>query len=71
MFVAQRPVCIDDLIPAPATIRGTVSALQARVDGLALEGQHAEDALVDAAQGFPSDEALQRLDAEREFANGE
>src|SRR6266542_2999573 len=42
-----------------------------RIDGLALERQHAEDALMDAAQRLAADEALERLDAEREFANGE
>ncbi len=41
------------------------------IDGLALERQHAEDALIDAAQRLAADEALERLDAEREFANGE
>jgi hypothetical protein len=41
------------------------------IDGLAFERQHAEDALMDAAQRLAADEALERLDAEREFANGE
>src|SRR5215211_1727747 len=42
---------------------------QARIDGLALEGEHAEDALVDAAKRLVADESLEGLDAERELAN--
>jgi len=44
--------------------------LQPRVHRLALQRQHAEDALVDAAEGFAADEALERLDAEGELAQG-
>src|SRR5687767_1232309 len=45
--------------------------LQARVHGLALEGEHREHTLVDAAQWFAADEALEGLDAERKLADGE
>ena len=43
--------------------------LEPRVDGLALQGQDAEDALVDPVQRLTGDETLQGLDAKREFAN--
>ena len=42
-----------------------------RVHGLALQGEDAEDALVDAVEGVPADKALQGLDAEGELAQGE
>ena len=45
--------------------------LQARIDGLGLQGQDAEDALVHAAQRLAAHEALQRLDAQRELARGQ
>jgi hypothetical protein len=41
------------------------------VDGLSFEGEDAEDAFVDAAQGFIADEAFEGFDAESEFANGQ
>ena len=44
---------------------------EARIDGLALQGQHAEDALVDPAQRLAADETLQRLDPQRELAQGQ
>src|SRR4051812_19569771 len=49
----------------------TRSGLQPRVDRLALEGEDAEDALVDAAERLAADEPLERLDPERELAMGE
>src|ERR1700712_3061092 len=47
--------------------KGTVPS-EARVDGLALHRQHAEDRLVDAVEGLAGDEALEGLDAEGELA---
>src|SRR5207244_7286733 len=44
---------------------------QSRVDGLALEGEHAEDTFVNAVERFAGDEAFERFDAERELAQGE
>lgn len=44
---------------------------QARIDGLALEGEHAEDALVYAPERVLANEAFETLDAERELADGE
>src|SRR5881628_1156726 len=41
------------------------------VYGFAFQGEHAEDALVDAPQWFAADESLQRLDAQRKLAQGE
>src|SRR5690242_12803857 len=41
---------------------------EARVDRLAFQRQHPEDALVDAPQRLHPREALQRLDTERELA---
>src|SRR4051794_31554404 len=46
-------------------------ALQPRVHGLALEGEDAEDALVDAIERLALDEALQRFHAKGELADGE
>jgi hypothetical protein len=48
---------------APAARARTEAPLEAWVDGLALEREHAEDAFVDAAERFASDEALECLDA--------
>jgi uncharacterized low-complexity protein len=45
-----------------------LSASQARIDRLALEREHAEDAVVDAAQRLAAHEALKCLDAECERA---
>jgi hypothetical protein len=45
-----------------------VQYLEPRIDRLAFEGKHAEDALVHTAQGFTLDESLKRFDAEREFS---
>lgn len=44
---------------------------QARIDRLALEGQHSEHALVNPPQRLAAHEALERLHAERELAKGE
>src|SRR5258708_6824767 len=52
------------------SLSGSQSTSQAGVDRLAFEGQHAEDALVDTAQGFAAYEALQGLDAQGELAQG-
>lgn len=41
------------------------------IHGLALEGQHAEDALVDPAERLPGDESLQRLQAQSKLAQGQ
>src|SRR2546423_12096802 len=41
------------------------------VDGLALERQHPEDALVDPVQGLAGDEPLEGFDAEGELPEGE
>src|SRR5262249_46741258 len=45
--------------------------LEPRVDRLALEREHTEDTLVHPAQRLAADEALQRLDAERELSDRE
>jgi hypothetical protein len=45
--------------------------LQAWVDELALQGQHAEHALVHPVQRFFVYEALQCLDAKRELSDGQ
>ena len=42
--------------------------LQSRIDRFAFQGQDAEDAFVDAAQGFVADEAVEGFEAERELA---
>ncbi len=56
---------------APRTLGARQGGSQPRVDRLALQRQHAEHALVDAAQRLAADEALERLDAERELAQGQ
>src|SRR5437764_8930154 len=50
---------------------GARQRLQTRVDRLALEREHAEDALVHAVQRLASNEPLHRLDAQREFPKRE
>src|SRR5262245_18539986 len=45
--------------------------LQPRIDGFALQREHAEGAFMHAAQRLAPDEALQPLDAERELAQRE
>ena len=45
--------------------------LQPRIDRLAFQGQDAEDAFVDAAQGLAADEALQGFEAQGELAAGQ
>jgi hypothetical protein len=54
--------------------RGEVLAadhLQPGIDRFALQREHSEDALVDAAEGFAANEALQRLDSEGELPKRE
>jgi hypothetical protein len=48
-----------------------LSLLQPRIHGLAFEGQDSEDAFVDSVEGLVFAEALQGLDAERKFAQGQ
>ena len=43
-------------------------ALEPRIDGLAFQGEHTENALVHTAQRFIPDKTLQGFDAKREFA---
>jgi hypothetical protein len=43
-------------------------ALESRIDGLAFQGEHTEDALVNTAQRLISDKTLQGFNAKREFA---
>ena len=45
--------------------------LESGIDGFALEGEYAEDAFVNAANRLLAYEALEGLDAEREFSEGE
>ena len=45
--------------------------LQARIDWLALQGQDAEDALMDSPQWFMTHKAFQAFDAQRELPQGE
>ena len=47
------------------------SPLQPRVHRLALQGQHAEHALVDPPQRLAADEPLQPLDPQGELAEGQ
>ena len=42
-----------------------------RVDGFALERKNCEDAFVDAVERLAAGEAFERLDTERELAQGE
>ncbi len=44
---------------------------ETRVDGLALEGEDAKGALVDASKGLMADEAFEALDSKCELAMGE
>lgn len=52
----------------PRAEAATNGASEARVDGLALEGQNGEDAFVDAAEGLFADESIETLEAEGELA---
>lgn len=45
--------------------------IQPRVDQIALQGQNADDALVDSSKRFVADEAFQAFEAEGEFSEGE
>lgn len=47
-----------------------VAVSQPRVNRLALQGEDAEDTLMDSPQRFPSDESLQALNSEGELAKG-
>ena len=51
--------------------RDQLGRLEAGVDGLGFEGEDAEDAFVDATQGFAADEAFEGFNAEGEFAHGQ
>ena len=42
---------------------------QPRIDWLTFQREHAEDALMDAAQGFLADESFQPLDAQGELSD--
>ena len=57
--------------PTTARRSGPTGDLQPRVDGLALEREHGEHALVHAVERLAAHEALERLDAEAELAGGE
>lgn len=62
------------LQPYAPTVTATVQAgslLEAGIDGFAFEGENAEHAFVNAPQGLFAHEALQGLDAEREFPERE
>ena len=48
-----------------------MSESQSRVDWLAFECKHAEDAFVDFSQRLAADEAIESLEAEGEFREGE
>ena len=44
---------------------------QPRINRFALQGQHAEDALMNSAQWFLADESLQSFDPQGEFPQGQ
>src|SRR5579875_4074442 len=70
--VLLQPVGTVDGIDGRAEGPGVgTQVLQPGVDGLGFQGEDAEGALMDAAQGFTAGEALQALDAQGEFAGGE
>lgn len=48
-----------------------IDLLQPRINRLALQRQHPENAFMNAAQRFLADESLQRLDAQRKLTDGE
>ena len=48
-----------------------VIGLQTWIDGLAFESQHTKDAFVNTPQGFSTNKALKRLDAESEFTESQ
>lgn len=63
-LLSPADVCVEE------TFVGAVNParLQTRVDGFALECEDAEDAFVNSIQRLALDEAIQRLDAERELS---
>jgi len=56
---------------AQGSERAVTSVSQPRIDRLALHGQHAEDALVNAPERLAPDESLQGLDAQGELAESQ
>src|SRR5262249_10944035 len=72
MIITESRVAGIDIAPIPQGICPNCEARsQSRVYRLALQGENAEDALVDPAQRLASHKSLQSLDAERELAKGE
>src|SRR5579862_4985409 len=51
--------------------QGGPASLEARIDGLALEGENPEAAFVDAPERFLAGESLESLDPECELPGGE
>ena len=49
-------------------VEGRNPNLEAGVDGFGFQGQDAEDAFVDASEGFIADESFKGFDAQGEFA---
>src|SRR5262249_49646175 len=54
----------------PAFMTRAPERLQPRINGLALHGKHAKDALMDPSEWLAPHEPLQPLDAQRKFAEG-
>jgi hypothetical protein len=67
MVLARREQTTD----TPLSKRVRAAGLKAGIDGFALEGEHADDAFVDAPQRLAADEPFECFDAERELAEGE
>ena len=57
--------------PTQQWARPKTTPSEPRIDRLALQSEHAEDAFVHPPQRFAFDEAMQRFQAERELAQGE
>src|SRR5207247_6743501 len=57
--------------PAALFLSSFEGRSQARINRLALQGQHAEDALVDAPERLAANETLQGLDAQDELPPGQ
>ena len=55
----------------PAPRLGLADDLEAGIDWLGFQGEHAKDALVNAANRLPANKTLQGLYAEGEFAQGQ
>ena len=76
--VALRPIrCALECSPVletcwrrPTPYQASIAS-QSRVDRFALQGQHAEDALVNPSRGFSSDEAFQGLNPQSKLADGQ